>query len=172
LKWFKTLRILHPEKRILRLSPTRHPNGHVNAFCIAGCTVAQWIHLQPAVHIGDVKSIGGERVWKMDSPTGLSILLPRCPYRLPCCPFGFPPCRFFSAAVQSKARAQLQNELHEPAGVRHQVPDGLVCVEPCCPHCPPGRRRLIEDRPPGYQLRRGVRGGCAVVGRSSPGARE
>jgi hypothetical protein len=96
----------------------------------------------------------------MDSPTGPSILLPRCP-------FAFPPCRFFSATVQSKDRAQLQSELHEPAGVGHQVPDGLVCAEPHCPRCQPGRRRLVEDRPPSYQLRRGVRGGCAVVGRSS-----
>jgi hypothetical protein len=45
-------------------------------------------------------------------------------------------------------------ELHEPAGVGHQLPDGLVRAEPRRPRRQPGRRRLVEDRPPGDQLRR------------------
>jgi hypothetical protein len=50
-------------KVVVRLTST----WHANAFCTVLGTVAWWSGLQLVVHIGDAKSIGRERMCKMDS---------------------------------------------------------------------------------------------------------
>jgi hypothetical protein len=54
-----------------RLSPTRNANGHANTFC----TIVD--HCVERYPVGDAKSIEGERIWKIHSPSQWCILLLR-----------------------------------------------------------------------------------------------